>query len=41
MLKRKKYAGPASLEMFHPTIQAMDPSEVAKKARATIEPLIA
>jgi 2-keto-myo-inositol isomerase len=41
VLKRKKYAGPASLEMFHPTIQSMDPSEVAKKARASIEPLIA
>jgi len=41
VLKRKKYAGPASLEMFNPTIQAMDPYEVARKARATIEPLIA
>ena len=41
VLKRKKYAGAASLEMFNPMIQAMDPYEVAKKARATIEPLIA
>ena len=41
VLKRKKYAGPASLELFSPAIQAMDPYEVAKKARATIEPLIA
>jgi sugar phosphate isomerase/epimerase len=41
VLKRKKYAGPASLEMFNPTIQAMDPYQVAMKARATIEPLIA
>jgi 2-keto-myo-inositol isomerase len=41
VLKRKKYSGPASLEMFHPTVQAMDPFEVAKKARAAIEPLIA
>lgn len=41
LLKRKGYAGPASLEMFNPAIQSMDPYEVAKKARATIEPLIA
>jgi 2-keto-myo-inositol isomerase len=41
VLKRKGYAGPASLEMFDPTIQAMDPYQVAMKARATIEPLIA
>ena len=41
LLKRKQYAGPASLEMFNPAIQSMDPYEVAKKARATIEPLIA
>jgi hypothetical protein len=27
--------------MFNPTIQAMDPYQVAMKARATIEPLIA
>ena len=41
VLKRKKYAGAVSLEMFDPMIQAMDPFEVAKKARAAIEPLIA
>ena len=41
LLKRKQYAGPASLEMFNPTIQAMDPYQVAMKARAAIEPLIA
>jgi sugar phosphate isomerase/epimerase len=40
LLKRKKYAGAASLEMFNPAIQSMDPYEVAKKARATIEPLL-
>jgi 2-keto-myo-inositol isomerase len=40
-LKRKGYAGAASLEMFNPAIQSMDPYEVAKKARAAIEPLIA
>ena len=40
LLKRKQYAGPASLEMFNPAIQSMDPYEVAKKARATIEPLL-
>jgi len=41
VLKRKKYSGAVSLEMFNPTIQAMDPYEVAKRARAAIEPLIA
>jgi 2-keto-myo-inositol isomerase len=41
LLKKKKYAGPASLEMFNPAIQAMDPYELARKARAAIEPLIA
>jgi len=41
VLKRKKYAGPASVEMFNPAIQSMDPYEVARKARATIEPLLA
>jgi hypothetical protein len=39
-LKRKKYARVASLEMFDPSIQAMDPYEVARKARSAIEPLI-
>jgi 2-keto-myo-inositol isomerase len=41
VLKRKKYAGAASFEMFDPAIQAMDPYQVATKARAAIEPLIA
>lgn len=41
VLNRKQYAGAASLEMFNPAIQAMDPYQVAMKARATIEPLIA
>jgi 2-keto-myo-inositol isomerase len=41
VLKRKKYAGPASFESFNPTVQAMDPYEVARKVRAAIEPLIA
>ena len=41
LLKRKGYAGAASLEMFSPAIQAMDPYQVAMKARAAIEPLIA
>ena len=39
-LKRKHYAGAASLEMFNPAIQAMDPYQVAVRARAAIEPLI-
>ena len=41
LLKRKKYAGAASLEMFNPAIQATDPYQVAMRARAAIEPLIA
>jgi 2-keto-myo-inositol isomerase len=41
VLKRKQYAGAASLEMFNPAIQAMEPYLVAKRARAAIEPLIA
>ena len=41
VLKRKQYAGPASLEMFSPAIQAMDPYQVAMRARAAIEPVIA
>jgi 2-keto-myo-inositol isomerase len=40
LLKRKNYAGAASLEMFNPAIQSMEPYEVAKRARATIEPLL-
>jgi sugar phosphate isomerase/epimerase len=40
-LKRKKYAGAASLEMFDPAIQSMDPYQVATRARAAIEPLVA
>jgi 2-keto-myo-inositol isomerase len=41
VLKKKGYSGPASLEMFDPAIQSMDPYEVAKRARNAIEPLIA
>jgi len=40
LLERKQYSGAASLEMFNPAIQGMDPYQVAMKARATIEPLI-
>jgi 2-keto-myo-inositol isomerase len=40
LLNRKKYAGAASLEMFNPVIQSMDPYQVATRARAAIEPLI-
>jgi len=40
-LKKKKYSGPASIEMFHPMYQNMDPAAFAKLARAAIEPLIA
>jgi 2-keto-myo-inositol isomerase len=41
LLKRKMYARAASLELFNPAIQTMDPYQVATKARAAIEPLIA
>jgi len=41
ILKRKGYSGPASLELFDPAVQAANPYDVALKARATIEPLIA
>jgi sugar phosphate isomerase/epimerase len=41
VLKRKKYAGPASFETFNPMVQATDPYQVAMRARAAIEPLIA
>jgi 2-keto-myo-inositol isomerase len=43
VLKRKKYSGPASLEMFQnntPAIQNMDPYQLAMRAKAAIEPLI-
>lgn len=41
VLKRKKYAGPASFESFTPAVQAADPYEVAMRVRKAIEPLIA
>jgi sugar phosphate isomerase/epimerase len=44
VLKRKKYTGPASMELFQaadPRIQGMDPFQIASKAKAAIEPLIA
>jgi sugar phosphate isomerase/epimerase len=41
VLKRKKYAGPASFETFNPTVQATEPYQVAMRVRAAIEPLIA
>jgi sugar phosphate isomerase/epimerase len=44
LLKQKKYAGPASLEMFQntsPLIRDLDAFTIASKARAAIEPLIA
>jgi 2-keto-myo-inositol isomerase len=40
VLKRKQYAGAASLELFSPAIQEMDPYQLAVRARAAIEPLI-
>ncbi len=44
VLKRKGYSGPASLEIFQSgtvAIQTMDPYQLATRARAAIEPLIA
>lgn len=44
VLKRKGYAGPASMELFQTgtaVIQNMDPFQVASRAKAAIEPLIA
>ncbi len=43
VLKQKKYAGPASLEMFQtvsPLVRDLDAFTIASKARAAIEPLI-
>jgi sugar phosphate isomerase/epimerase len=39
VLKRKKYAGPASVEMFDPMIQATDPYQVGLKVRAAVDAL--
>jgi sugar phosphate isomerase/epimerase len=43
VLKRKKHTGPASLELFQnvmPSIQDMDPFQLATRAKAAIEPFI-
>jgi 2-keto-myo-inositol isomerase len=39
-LKKKGYRGPASFETFKPSLQAMDPYELARRVRGAIEPLI-
>ena len=44
ILKRKGYSGPASMELFQnttPVAQNLDPFQLATKAKAAIEPLIA
>ena len=44
ILKRKGYSGPASMELFQastPVVQNLDPFQVASRAKAAIEPLIA
>jgi sugar phosphate isomerase/epimerase len=44
ILKRKGYSGPASLELFQnttPVAQPLDPFQLASRAKAAIEPLIA
>jgi sugar phosphate isomerase/epimerase len=43
-LKRKRYSGPASLEIFQSgtvAIQNMDPFQLATRAKAAMDPLIA
>src|SRR5215212_9336749 len=40
VLKKKKYSGPLSFESFTPMYQQMDPYEVAKLAKAAIDPFI-
>jgi 2-keto-myo-inositol isomerase len=40
VLKRKKYSGPLSFESFNPEYQRTDPYEVARLARAAIDPFI-
>lgn len=39
-LRRKKYAGPLSVELFDPAIQKTDPYEVARQVRAATEPFL-
>jgi 2-keto-myo-inositol isomerase len=44
ILKRKGYAGPASMELFQnttPVAQNLDPFQLATRAKAAIEPLLA
>ena len=44
ILKRKGYSGPASMELFQattPVAQNLDPFQIATRAKAAIEPLIA
>jgi len=40
LLKQKKYAGPLSVELFEPSFQSMDPSQLASKVRGAIEPML-
>jgi len=40
VLRRKGYAGPASVELFDPAVQARDPYEVAREVRAAAEGLL-
>jgi 2-keto-myo-inositol isomerase len=40
-LKRKQYAGAASVELMDPSFHAMDPYLLAMKVRAAVEPLLA
>jgi len=40
VLRQKGYAGPASVEVFDPVLQAMDPYQLAMKVRAAVEPIL-
>ena len=39
-LKRKGYAGPASVELFDPAVQKTDPFQIARQIREAAEPLL-
>jgi sugar phosphate isomerase/epimerase len=41
LLKRKQYAGAASVELMDPSFHRTDPYQLALKVRAAVEPLLA
>jgi len=40
LLRRKKYAGPASVELFDPKIQATEPEEMARRVKAAVAGMV-